>query len=175
MDMIDVASKALTDTGRIIKELNYEFSGNDSVRKLWDTVNPEATGVDVTAILGAEYDIHAAGTTESANRSIKKQRAQEMYAALQASPFMQVDPTGKRIYQLTKDLIVEGFGQRSAEPYIGTEQEAAQIPMAQQAAQVMAFAEQMKGAMEQANAGGAPGEGGGGETPGMGVLGGMGV
>ena len=169
LDMVDSSSKALTEAGIIIHELNSQFSGRDSVRELWAMTNPEYAEEDVTQILAASYDIRAAGTTETSNRSVKKQRAIEMYGALKDSPLVQVDPTGKKIYQLTKDLITEGFGKRSAEPYIGTEEEAQMLPMAQETAKLLQVAQEMEAAAGEGE-GGDEGMTGGEMTPPEGMM-----
>ena len=80
---------------------------------------------------------------------------------LRDSGFWDVDPSGKRIYAAYRDGLVDGLGHRQAEPLIGTEEEAAQLPIAKQAAQIMAFVQQL-----QANAGGGQGEPPGGNAPG---------
>jgi hypothetical protein len=109
---------------------------------LWALANPEAMGEDLTQVLGGHYDIRASGTTQTTDRALRKQRAIEKYMALKDNEFVNMDPTGKRSYGLLKEFIVDGFEDRQPEQVIGKESEAALIPAAQQAAQLMQVIQQ---------------------------------
>jgi len=124
MDMTDTASSALAEVGELLLALDYEYSGHDSVRGLWALANPALAGVDVTAVLGGCYDVSAAGITATVNRTLRKQQAVELFAALKGDPFVNADPTGRRQYTLRRLLLTDGFGYRNPENLIGSEADA---------------------------------------------------
>ena len=135
MDMTDTLSQGLTRIGELVLALDYEYSSHESIEHLWALANPAAmtrdprtgqeTPLTATLALSGHYDVMAAGTTATANKALRKQRALEMFSALRDDPFVNADPSGRRQYQLRKTLLTDGFDQRAPESLIGSEEDAA--------------------------------------------------
>jgi|GEM_PF-2316750 len=146
LDMTDTLAESMRQAAEFILELDYQFATHESIEELWQVVNPQSQAPPYIA-LAETYDLEAAGTRQTSNAALKRQRAVELFTALKDDPFVNADPNGRRQYALRKLLVTDGFGQRAPQALIGREEEARMVPMVQRAADMVAQAAQVMAGM----------------------------
>ena len=139
LDMTDTLAESMRQAAELILELDYQFATHESIEELWRVANPQSPAPPYIALAEA-YDVEAAGTRQTSNAAIKRQRAIELFTALKDDPFVNADPTGRRQYTLRKLLVTDGFGQRAPQALIGREEEAGAVSIVQRSAELLSKA-----------------------------------
>ncbi|MHB0936538.1 MAG: portal protein [Armatimonadota bacterium] len=153
LDMTDTLAESMRQAAELILELDYQFATHASIEELWRVANPQSL-IPPYLALAETYDLEAAGTRQTSNAALKRQRAVELFTVLKDDPFVNADPSGRRQYALRKLLVTDGFGQRAPQALIGREEEAPAVPIVQRSAEIVGQAAQIATMTAAANAAG---------------------
>jgi hypothetical protein len=120
--IIDRDRRFLTKVANQLLLLCYEYAGNPTVQELWTRLvgNEECPFTSANDALGGRYHFTCSGSTENANKELKRALMQQIFAALMQTPLIQTDPLKQ--YALAK-VYLKTMGLRVPEEIIGAEKE----------------------------------------------------
>ena len=133
--IIDRDRRFLTKVANQLLLLCYEYAGNPTVQDLWTRLvgNEECPFTSANDALGGRYHFTCSGSTENANKELKRALMQQIFAALMQTQLIQSDPLKQ--YALAK-VYLKTMGLRVPEEIIGAEQEIRQAVASQAQAKV---------------------------------------
>lgn len=118
-ELVDEFSWSMSCVGDLIRWLDYEMAPLPTTQRIWRQATGDARpGLVGIEELGGEYSILAAGTAEGTNRALQAQRAEKVLALVTTDPAS----TPEQVYA-ARLAVLQSWGVRNPERFIGTEAE----------------------------------------------------